>query len=473
MDVASYKTISAIQRDIEQGAVSVQQLVAAYLQNIQSQKHLNAFLEVFDQEALERAKILDEKQKSGDKKGRLFGVVIALKDNICYKDHHLSAASKILENFTSIYSATVVERLLAEDAIIIGRTNCDEFAMGSSNENSAYGKVLNAADNDRVSGGSSGGSAVAVQANLCHIALGSDTGGSIRQPAAFTGVAGYKPTYGRVSRYGLIAYASSFDQIGPLAHSIEDIALVTEVIAGKDEFDSTSSSKPVEVFAPSGEKKQYKIAVLSNSIDNDILQEEVRQSLAVFAENLKQEGHTISTVEFNHLDYLIPAYYILSTAEASSNLARFDGVHYGYRSPNASDMESIYKKSRTEGFGREVKNRIMLGTFVLSAGYYDAYYARAQKVRRLLRNDIDELFKTYDFVLMPATPSTAFKVGEKTDNPVEMYFADLFTVLANLTGNPSVAFPIGKDKQAMPIGVQLMGNHFEEKKLLEFAANFY
>lgn len=471
MDVASYKTISAIQRDIESGIVTVQQLVAAYLQNINNKKNLNAFLEVFEIEALEQAKFLDEKHKAGSKKGKLFGVIIALKDNISYKNHKVSAASKILEGFTAIYSATVVERLLAEDAIIIGRTNCDEFAMGSSNENSAFGTVLNAADNTKVSGGSSGGSAVAVQANLCHVALGSDTGGSIRQPAAFTGTVGLKPTYGSVSRYGLIAYASSFDQIGPIAHSVEDAALVTQIIAGKDAFDSTTSSKPLEVADFSKPIKPCKIAILGTMVENDALQPEVKEATLNFIEKVKAQGNTVELVKFTYLDYLIPTYYALTTAEASSNLARFDGVHYGFRSPNATDMESVYKKSRTEGFGREVKNRIMLGTFVLSAGYYDAYYAQAQKVRRLLRDGIKKILENYDFILLPATPTTAFKIGEKTTNPVEMYLADIFTVLANLTGNPALVFPIGNDNEQMPIGIQLIGAHFKEKQLMEFAAS--
>jgi aspartyl-tRNA(Asn)/glutamyl-tRNA(Gln) amidotransferase subunit A len=469
MDVTTYKTISAIRHDIEKGVVSVEQLVAEYLKNIQTHRHLNAFLEVFENEAIAAAKQLDEKHRQGKPKGKLFGTVIAIKDNICYKGHKVSAASKILEGFTSIYSATVVERLLAEDAIIIGRTNCDEFAMGSSNENSAFGNVLNAADNARVPGGSSGGSAVAVQAHLCHAALGSDTGGSIRQPAAFTGTVGLKPTYGRVSRYGLIAYASSFDQIGPMTHSIEDAALIAEVISGKDTLDSTSSAKPVEHCDFSTAPKGSRIAILANTIEHDGIQPEVKQATLHFIEKLKAAGNTVETVDFTFLDYLIPTYYVLTTAEASSNLARFDGVHYGYRSPNATDMESVYKKSRTEGFGREVKNRIMLGTFVLSAGYYDAYYARAQKVRRLLRNEMFKIFEQYDFILMPASPSTAFKIAEKTSNPVEMYLADIFTVLANLTGNPAIAFPIGKDKEQMPIGVQLMAKHFAEKALMEFA----
>jgi aspartyl-tRNA(Asn)/glutamyl-tRNA(Gln) amidotransferase subunit A len=473
MNVSAYKSISAIQQDIEKDIVSVQQLVIGYLENIRQQEHLNAFLEVFEDEALSRAKELDQKHREGMDKGKLFGCVMAIKDNICYQGHRVSAASKILEGFTSVYSATAVKRLLSEDAIIIGRTNCDEFAMGSSNENSAFGPVLNAADPTRVPGGSSGGSAVAVQACMCHAALGSDTGGSIRQPAAFTGIVGVKPTYGRVSRHGLIAYASSFDQIGPMTHSIDDAAKILEVIAGKDAFDSTSSSCPVEVCTFDSPVKRARLAVLANTVESESLQPEIKQITRDFIEQLRAAGNEVETVDFSLLDYLIPTYYVLTTAEASSNLARYDGVHFGYRSPRATDMDTVYKKSRTEGFGREVKNRIMLGTFVLSAGYYDAYYARAQKVRRLLRDELKKILLHYDFVLLPATPSTAFRLGEKTNNPVEMYLADVFTVLANLTGNPAICFPIGKDKSGLPIGIQLLANHFEEKKLLEFSHHWY
>lgn len=466
----SNKTIQQIQSDLKDGLQSCESLVNTYLQRIETNKHLNAYLEVFAEEAKERAKFLDKKIKNGEKTGKLFGCVIAIKDNICYKQHKVSAGSKILEGFTSLYNSTVVERLLAEDAIIIGRTNCDEFAMGSSNENSAYGKVLNAIDNSRVPGGSSGGSAVAVQAGLCHASLGSDTGGSIRQPASFCGIVGLKPTYGRVSRWGLIAYASSFDQIGPFAHSVEDTALIMEVISGKDNYDSTSSSEKVPAY--SGElnfERKARIAVFPSTLKSDGLNTEVKSAIETIVSDLKNDGHTVEETEFDLLEYLISTYYVLTTAEASSNLARFDGVHYGYRSKNANEMEPVYKRSRTEGFGKEVKNRIMLGTFVLSSGYYDAYYSRAQKVRRILTDKIRAIFKNYDFILMPTSPTVAFKLGEKTENPVEMYLADIYTVLANLTGIPAISLPLAEDKNGLPIGVQLLADKFQESKLLAFS----
>jgi len=466
----SYKTIRQIQADLKTGAQSCESLVATCLQRIEANKHLNAFLEVFTEDALARARQLDKKAQNGEATGKLFGAVIAIKDNICYKGHKVSAGSKILEGFTSLYSSTVVERLLAEDAIIIGRTNCDEFAMGSSNENSAYGNVLNAADNSRVPGGSSGGSAVAVQAGLCQASLGSDTGGSIRQPAAFCGVLGLKPTYGRVSRYGLIAYASSFDQIGPFTHSVEDAALVMEVISGKDGYDSTSSSQKVDSYSSHlAFDKKAKIAIFPTTLSGAGLHKEVKDAVEGLIEDLKSEGHTVGEIDFAWLDHLIATYYVLSTAEASSNLARFDGVHYGYRSKQASEMETVYKKSRTEGFGKEVKNRIMLGTFVLSSGYYDAYYSRAQKVRRILTEKIRGIFKEYDFIIMPTSPTVAFKFGEKTDNPVEMYLADIYTVLANLTGIPAISLPLAEDANGLPIGVQVLADNFQEAQLLAFS----
>ncbi len=470
MAVLSQPTIRGVQADLLAGTTTCETLVKTYLQRIAETRHLNAYLEVFEEDALAQAKAIDEKIKNKTPLGKLFGVTVALKDNICYKGHKVSASSKILGGFTSIFNATVTERLLAEDAILIGRTNCDEFAMGSSNENSAYGPVLNAQDNTRVPGGSSGGSAVAVQANLCHVSLGSDTGGSIRQPASFCGIAGLKPTYGRVSRWGLIAYASSFDQIGPFTHHIEDLALVMEVLSGKDNYDSTASSKPVPAYSQELKfDKPARIAVFPSTLKSEGLNAEVRTATESLLENLKAAGNTVTELEFDLLDYLIPTYYVLTTAEASSNLARFDGVHYGYRSPEAENMESVYKRSRTEGFGREVQNRIMLGTFVLSAGYYDAYYSRAQKVRRILTDKIDAIFKEYDFILMPTAPTTAFKFGEKTSNPVEMYLADIYTVLANLTGIPGISLPLAADKQGLPIGIQLLAGKFEEGKLLAFS----
>ena len=469
-------TLRQVQADIKAGNTSCEKLVNSYLQRIEEKKHLNAYLEVYGNEALERARLLDQKLASGAATGKLFGCVIAIKDNICYKQHKVSAGSKILEGFTSLYNATVVERMLAEDAIIIGRTNCDEFAMGSSNENSAYGNVLNAQDNSRVPGGSSGGSAVGVQADLCHLSLGSDTGGSIRQPASFCGLVGLKPTYGRVSRYGLIAYASSFDQIGPFTHSVEDAALLMEVISGKDAYDSTSSSAPVPAYAEQlAYNKKARIAVFPSTMNSEGLNGEVKAAMEETLAALKADGHTVEEVEFDLLEYLIPAYYVLTTAEASSNLARFDGVHYGFRSKNLDDaagtdkMELVYRRSRTEGFGREVKNRIMLGTFVLSSGYYDAYYSRAQKVRRILTDKIRGILSSYDFILMPTSPTVAFKFGEKTDNPVEMYLADIYTVLANLTGIPAISLPVATDSKGLPIGVQLLADKFRDGDLLAFS----
>lgn len=462
--------IRAVQQNIKDGNTACQKIVTDYLSRIEKHLHLNAYLEVFADEALARAKKLDEKLVSGEKPGKLFGCVIAIKDNICYTGHKVSAGSKILGGFTSIYNATVIERLLAEDAIIIGRTNCDEFAMGSSNENSAYGKVLNAQDNTRVPGGSSGGSAVVVQAGLCHASLGSDTGGSIRQPASFCGIVGLKPTYGRVSRYGLIAYASSFDQIGPFTHHVEDAALIMQVIAGKDPHDATSSSKPVNSYTENLKfNKKARVAVFPTTLQSEGLKPEVKTATENLLSQLKAEGHTVEEVNFDLLDFLIPTYYVLTTAEASSNLARFDGVHYGYRSPGAAEMETVYKKSRTEGFGKEVKNRIMLGTFVLSSGYYDAYYSRAQKVRRILTEKLRNIFKDYDFIIMPTAPSTAFKFGDKTSNPVEMYLADIYTVLANLVGIPAISLPLAKGDENLPIGIQILADNFEEEKLLAFS----
>lgn len=463
-----YQQLSVVQKDLLNGSINCLQLVEHYLQNIEKRKHLNAFLEVFADDAREQARKIDARISRKEKPGKLFGLVIALKDNIAYKNHKVSASSKILEGYVSVYSSTVVERLLAEDAIIIGRTNCDEFAMGSSNENSAYGSVSNALDETRVPGGSSGGSAVAVQADMCLAALGSDTGGSIRQPASFCGVIGYKPTYGRVSRYGLIAYASSFDQIGPITRSVEDAAAIMEVIAGPDEYDSTASTSPADIFDLDFERKA-RVAYFEDVLNHDGLDPEIREKTFGLIEKLKQDGHHVEAVKFPYLDYLIPAYYVLTTAEASSNLARFDGVHFGYRSREAGNMDQVYKLSRTEGFGKEVQNRIMLGTFVLSSGYYDAYYSRGQRLRRLLRDTLAELFRDFDFILTPTSPSTAFKMGAKGDDPVAMYLADIYTVLANLAGVPAISLPLFNSSEELPIGIQLMGHSFGEQRLLAFS----
>ncbi len=444
-------------------------VVHYFLKRIEEKKHLNAFIEVYKDSALAKAKEVDEKIKNKSA-GKLAGMVIGLKDNICYKDHKVSASSHILEGFESLFSATAVERLLQEDAIIIGRLNCDEFAMGSSNETSYYGKVLNPLDETRVPGGSSGGSASAVAARLCVAALGSDTGGSIRQPASFTGTVGFKPTYGRISRYGLLAYASSFDQIGPITNTVDDAALLLEVMAGKDENDSTVSKKPVENYSKLDlKKKNYKIAYIEECLNSDGLNTEVKARMIALIEKLKSDGHTVEPVKFPYLDHMVPTYYVLTTAEASSNLARYDGIRFGYRSKNSTDIDSVYKKSRTEGFGKEVKRRIMLGTFVLSSGYYDAYYTKGLKVRQIIRKKTREFLKEYDFILTPTTPNIAFQFGQKSADPVEMYLEDIFTVQANLAGVPAISLPLGKHSSGMPFGIQLMAKDFEEAELLAFS----
>ncbi|MXV17947.1 Asp-tRNA(Asn)/Glu-tRNA(Gln) amidotransferase subunit GatA [Hufsiella ginkgonis] len=470
--VKTYNSLSEVKSDLLNGTLTLPELVGHYLDRIAEERHLNAFLEVFGDEAEAQAKTVQEKIMHG-KAGKLAGMVIGIKDIICYKDHRITVGSRILENYTSIYSSTVVERILAEDAIIIGRLNCDEFAMGGSNENSYYGHVKNYADNTKVPGGSSGGSAVAVQAGLCLASLGTDTGGSVRQPAAFCGVVGLKPTYGRVSRYGVVAYASSLDQVGPITRSVEDAALILEVIAGADEYDSTASSKPVPAYSrglASGGKK--KLAYLVEALSSGGIDPEVKTMTEQAIQQLKEEGHTVEPVSFPYLEYVVPTYYILTMAEASSNLARYDGVHYGYRSPNATDLESTYKKSRSEGFGNEVKRRIMLGTFILSAGYYDAYYAKAQKVRKLIRQKTEEILNTYDFILMPTTPTPAFGIGEKIDDPVTMYLADIFTVQASLAGIPAISVPAGNNSSGLPLGLQFMGRRFGEGELLAFSEHF-
>lgn len=466
-----YNSLQEVRKDISEGLISCRSLTEYYLKNIKLKAHLNAYIDVYEEEALAVADKVDAKIKAGTA-GKLAGMVIGLKDVLCHKDHGLQASSNILKGFISQFNGTAVERLIQEDAIIIGRQSCDEFAMGSSNENSAYGPVKNDIDNTRVPGGSSGGSAAAVQADTCMVSLGSDTGGSVRQPAAFCGIIGFKPTYSRISRYGLIAYASSFDSIGIMARSIEDTALVLEVIAGYDEFDSTISSKHVPAYASQLEYiGTAKICYLKEAIESEGVAKEIRVATQNKIDALKQQGHIVEAVEFPLLDYILPAYYILTTAEASSNLSRFDGVKYGYRSNNAVDLESMYKKTRSEGFGKEVQKRIMLGTFVLSAGFYDAYYTKAQKVRRLIREYTEKLLSDYDFMLLPTTTTTAFKIGDHESDPIAMYLADIFTVHANLAGIPAISVPNGFDNQGLPIGIQLMGREFEEGKLLAFSKN--
>jgi aspartyl-tRNA(Asn)/glutamyl-tRNA(Gln) amidotransferase subunit A len=462
-----YKTFAEVKQTLASGK-QVLDVVQDYLAEIDRQADLNAYLEVFRDSALEQAKRVDEKRASGSA-GRLAGMVIGIKDNICYKGHKVSVSSRILEGFESLFSASVIERLLAEDAVIIGRLNCDEFAMGSSNEKSAFGPVKNPINPNTVPGGSSGGSAAAVAAGLCTVSLGSDTGGSIRQPASFTNTIGFKPTYGVVSRHGLIAYASSFDQIGPFANSVDDLALVMEIMAGKDEFDTTASSKPVPAFSQAEQLSgKLRFAVLSEALNHPGVNDEVREALTQFMANLKQEGHDVEEVSFPFVEHMVPTYYVLTTAEASSNLSRFDGVHYGYRSPNAQGLEETYSLSRSEGFGPEVKRRIMAGTFVLSHGYYDAYYTKAQRVRRRLRNETDEILKQFDFILTPTTPDAAFPLNAVKD-PIQMYLQDIFTVHANLTGNPAISLPLGKKSDGMPFGIQLTAGRFEDKRLIDLS----
>jgi len=461
-------TYQAFKLELTAGKTSCLKTTQDFIEKINNQTELNAFLEVFNDSALAQAKVVDQKLKDG-KAGKLAGMVIGLKDNICYINHKVSASSKILENFESLYSSTAVNRLLAEDAIIIGRLNCDEFAMGSSNENSAFGPVKNPLDHTKVPGGSSGGSAAAVAAGLCHAALGSDTGGSIRQPASFCGVVGLKPTYGRISRYGLIAYGSSLDQIGPLTNSVEDAALLLEVMAGPDGMDTTAYQNPVEnLFPLIGDNSPKNIVFLDDAVNHPNTDPEIAAKTKELATKLQEQGHHVSYKSFDLLDHLVPAYNVISNAEASSNLSRYDGVHFGYRSKEASDMETTYFKSRSEGFGWEVKRRIMLGSFVLSAGYYDAYFSKAQKVRRLIQNYTQKLFEEADFVIYPTTPNTAFELGAKTD-PIEMYLQDIFTVHANLSGNPCVSLPLYKHSNGLPFGMQVMAKPYEEKEMLNFS----
>lgn len=460
------RTYADVRNAISSGG-TVMSILEGYLTAINDNRHLNAFLEVFEESAREQAKELDLKIKAGTA-GRLAGMVIGLKDNFCYKGHKVSAASKVLEGFESLFTGTAVERLINEDAIIIGRLNCDEFAMGSSNENSAFGPVLNPLDNTKVSGGSSGGSAAAVAAGMCTAALGSDTGGSIRQPASFTGTYGLKPTYGRISRHGLIAYASSFDQIGPFTNSLDDAALLLEIMAGKDDFDATASSQAVENYASKEALKNLRIAVIKESFEMEGTDVEVKATLERAVAGLKELGHQVDFVSFPYLDYMVPTYYVLTTAEASSNLSRYDGVHFGYRSKTAKGVEETYKKSRSEGFGAEVQRRIMAGTFVLSQGYYDAYYSKGQRVRRVLQNKTNEIFENYNAILLPTTPSTAFGINAVKD-PIAMYLQDIYTVHANLTGNPAISLPLGKHSNGLPFGIQVIGDNFKEKEMLNFS----
>ena len=458
------------------------QAVKYYLDQIAAKENLNAYLEIFSEEALSLAAHLDAQRKEGKTLGKLHGVVIGIKDVLSYKGHKLSAASKILENYTAVYTATAIQKLVDEGAIIIGRQNCDEFAMGSSNENSAHGPVKNAIDNSKVPGGSSGGSAVSVQAGLSMISIGSDTGGSVRQPADFCGVVGLKPSYGRISRYGLIAYASSFDQIGIFSKTIEDAALVLEVMAGADEFDSTVSSKPVPAYSKLIERKEIesqeiekatspkKVAYFKETLFHPGLDAEIKTQIETYLKDLSANGYIIEAIDFSLLSYLVPTYYVLTTAEASSNLSRYDGIKFGHRTKESvADLNDLYKKTRTEGFGEEVQRRILLGSFVLSAGYFDAYFTKAQQVRQKLVDLTSTVFSKYDLILSPTVPTTAFSLGEKNHSATEMFLADIYTVYANLVGIPAISIPLFTHSNGMPFGLQVMSASFNEVGLLSFS----
>ena len=459
-----YRSIAEIQKALHSGKTALD-LFEEHLSFIEANKHLNAFLEVFTESARAQAQVVDQKIKAGTA-GQLAGVIVGIKDNICFKNHKVSASSKILVGFESIYTSTVLQRLIDQDAIVIGRLNCDEFAMGSSNENSAFGPVQNNWKPNYVPGGSSGGSAVAVSAHLCTVSLGSDTGGSVRQPASWTGTFGIKPTYGRLSRYGLIAYASSFDQIGFFTNELSDTQLLLALTAGEDSYDATSSSKPYQTRTNLPEK--LKIGVLAECLNHPGLDPEIKAKLDQTLLDLRAHGHQIIEMSFPYLDYMVPTYYVLTTAEASSNLSRFDGVHYGYRSADAKGVEETYVKSRSEGFGPEVQRRIMTGTFVLSHGYYDAYYTKGQKVRRVLKDRTTALLQQCDVLLLPTTPTTAFEMNAVKD-PIQMYLQDIFTVHANLTGNPAISIPFGVHSNELPFGIQLMARDFEEDLLFHAA----
>jgi aspartyl-tRNA(Asn)/glutamyl-tRNA(Gln) amidotransferase subunit A len=436
---------------------------------------IGAYISTHHDRALETAADVDRRVAAGERAGQLAGVPVAVKDNMCTIFGATTCASKILENFHAPYNATVVEKLLAADAVIVGKTNMDEFAMGSSTENSGLKRTVNPWDTTRVPGGSSGGSAAAVAARLCFAALGSDTGGSIRQPASFCGVVGLKPTYGRVSRFGLVAYGSSLDQIGPVTRTVDDSALMMNVIAGHDPADSTSVEEAAAPVCDYLEKldeplKKLRIAIVPQFGAG--ADEQVQEAMAEAIDVYKKLAAQIEVVDMPHLDYAIAAYYIIATAEASSNLARYDGVHYGHRSEKAADYVEVYSKSRAEAFGKEVKRRIMLGTYALSSGYYDAYYLKALKVRNLIRGDFTSAFEKCDCIIMPVSPTAAFKIGEKIDDPLQMYLSDIYTIAANLAGVPGISIPCGFDQKGLPIGLQILAPAFAEDKLLRIARMF-
>lgn len=457
-----------LRKQFEDKQISVVETVNNLLVDIENKKSLNAFITVTGDLAKEQAKISQERFDSGNPR-ELEGMILAVKDNISTKDIRTTCASKMLENYIPIYNATAVQRLLAAGVIIIGKTNMDEFAMGSSNENSYFGNVLNPLNNDYVPGGSSGGSAAAASAGLCHVSLGSETGGSVRQPASFTGIYGYKPSYGRISRYGLVAFASSLDQIGIFSKSLEDLSSVCDIITGIDENDSTSANlNPTDSKSHfNSEYSELKIGYVSEEVLKNCTDYVINKYRADL-DKMKEQGHELIEIPIHYAEAWIPTYYIIATAEASSNLARFDGVRFGFR-PELNENENIYVKTRSQGFGMEVKRRIMLGTYVLSSGFYDAYYRKAQQVRRKITDSYKATFDKVDFIYMPTTPGSAFKFGSRNDNPIKMYKADYYTASANLAGVPAINIPSGFDEEGMPFGMQLQCKNFDDEIMIGYA----
>ena len=473
MDITEL-TVHELQDKLKNKEITVKEITKAYIDRInEKEKDVQAFVTTLTEDATKKAEEIQSKIENGEIKGELAGIPIGIKDNICTKGIKTTCSSKMLENFVSPYDATVMEKVNNENMINLGKLNMDEFAMGGSTEHSYFKKTRNPWNLNKVPGGSSGGSAAAVAANMVPWALGSDTGGSIRQPASFCGVVGLKPTYGLVSRYGLVAFASSLDQIGPITKDVQDAALLLNIIAGHDEKDTTSENKPKIDYtkALKNDVKGIKIGVPREFFGEGI-NEEVKEKLQEAIEKYKELGAEVEEISLDIAKYSLATYYIIACAEASSNLGRFDGIRYTYRAKEYKDLKDLYKKSRSEGFGAEVKRRIILGTYVLSSGYYDAYYKKAQKVRTLVMNEFNKAFEKYDVILTPTSPTVAFDIGSKLNNPLEMYLADICTVSINIAGLPAISIPCGTDKEGMPIGMQLIGNKFCEETILNVAYTF-
>lgn len=466
----SYQSLADLQSDLFAGKTSCRQVVNHHLNFIQENQHLNAFLEVFAEESEELAKQVDSSISDGNY-GKLAGLCISIKDLLSYEGHNAQASSKILDGYKSAYSATAISRLVEAGAIILGRNGSDEFGMGSTGETSIGGPAKNPIDNERVPGGSSSGSAAAVSADLCRVSIGTDTGGSVRQPASFCGVIGFKPTYSRISRYGLIAYASSFDSIGIIAKNLHDVAITLEIMAGPDEMDSTVSTKEVPDYTSFSKQnsKKLKIGYFKEALDHPALNKDIKKRTRERLQDLENESHEVSAIDFPYLDYVLPTYYILTAAEAGSNLSRFDGVRYGFSDVESKELSKMYRNSRTKGFGEEVIRRIMLGTFVLSASYYDSYFTKAQKVRQLIRQSLGQLLSEYDYIITPTSPVSPYKLGELANNPLEMYLGDLYTVIASVAGIPAISIPNGFDGEGLPVGLQIMAGEFKELELLSFS----